>query len=96
MEAVLSDFRTAPIDEKLRATLALLEKMTLSPGDLSTADVDAVRAAGVSDEAIEDAMYVCFLFNIYNRVSDTLRFHVPEGEDLWKAAARVLLLIGYR
>ena len=60
------------------------------------ADVDAVRAHGISDEAIQDAMYVGFLFGIYNRVADTLGFHVPEDPGSYRMVARVLLLIGYR
>jgi alkylhydroperoxidase family enzyme len=93
---VLQDFRAAPIDDKLRATLALLEKLTLTPADLTPADVDAVRAHGVSDEAIEDAIYVCFLFSVYNRMGDALRFHLPADADAYRVMARFLLLIGYR
>lgn len=93
---MLSDFRTAPIDEKLRATLAFLEKLTLTPAAVTPADVDAVRAQGVSDQAIEDAIYVCFLFSFFNRVADTLRFHVSADAAADRMAARVLLTVGYR
>jgi alkylhydroperoxidase family enzyme len=78
---VLADWRTAPIDEKLRATLGFLEKLTLAPAAVCPADLDPLRAAGVSDAAIEDAIHVCVLFNIYNRLADSLRFHVPAGDD---------------
>lgn len=93
---MLEDFRSAPIGEGLRATLALLEKLTLTPDEVTPADVDAVRAHGVSDEAIEDAMHVGFLFGIYNRVADTLEFEVPPDARTYAKIARVLLLIGYR
>src|SRR2546422_7850830 len=33
VEAVLRDWRTAPLDPKLRATLGFLEKLTLAPTD---------------------------------------------------------------
>jgi alkylhydroperoxidase family enzyme len=92
---VLDDFRTAPIGEGLRATLALLEKLTLAPDEVTPADVDAVRAHGISDEAIEDAMYVAYLFAMYNRVSDTLGFAVPTDPGSYRVMARVLLLVGY-
>ena len=32
--------------------------------------MDAVRAAGASDAAITDALYVCFAFNLIDRLAD--------------------------
>ena len=57
-EAVEADWRTAPIDERLRAMLGFIEKLTLRPDELGPEDADAVRAAGVSDEAMVDAIHV--------------------------------------
>ena len=54
MAAVLADWRTAPLDPKLRATLGFLEKLTLAPADVRPADLAPLRAAGVSDDGIED------------------------------------------
>ena len=36
VEAVCRDWRTAPVDEKVRATLGVLEKITLSPTPSAT------------------------------------------------------------
>jgi uncharacterized peroxidase-related enzyme len=94
VQAVLADYRTAPIDEKLRAMLGFLEKMTLRPSELTPADAEALRAHGLSDEAIYEAMHVAFLFNIYDRAADALGFNLPD--DGYKMAARFLLTIGYR
>jgi alkylhydroperoxidase family enzyme len=47
-EAVVADWRTAPLRPELAATLVFLEKLTLRPDELLPADADAVRAAGVS------------------------------------------------
>ncbi len=52
--------------------LGLLETFTLSPEDLGPAAVLTVLAKGVSREAIRDAFYVAFLFNVYDRLADTL------------------------
>jgi alkylhydroperoxidase family enzyme len=57
-QAVYRDWRTAPVDEKLRAALGFVEKLTLRPDELTAADADAVRAAGVSDDALVDAIAV--------------------------------------
>jgi uncharacterized peroxidase-related enzyme len=65
-----SNPRTAPISEPEKALLAYVEKVTLKAASITRADVDAVKAAGWSDEAIYDAVFVCALFNFYNRWND--------------------------
>ena len=94
MEAVLADWRTAPVAPKVRAALGFLEKLTLAPAELRPADVEPLRAAGVSDAAIEDAIHVCVLFNIYDRLADSLTFHLP-GPDGYAASGRSLMQRGY-
>jgi len=94
LQAVLADWRTAPVDPRLRATLGLLETLTLAPDEVRPADLAPLRAAGVTDEAIEDAIQVCALFSVYNRLADALGFHVPAG-DGHAALARFVLKRGY-
>src|SRR5215217_5022859 len=95
MELVLADYKSAPIDEKLRATLGLLEKMTLHHDELSADDVRAVLATGVTREAIRDALYVAFLFNTYDRLADTLGWELPDP-SYYPKAGKFLLKKGYR
>lgn len=92
---MLADWRTAPVDARLRATLGFLEELTLAPHQVRPADLEPLRAAGVSDEAIEDAIQVCTLFNIYDRVADALGFAVP-GPEGCAASAKMLLTRGYQ
>ena len=68
--------------------------MTLDPAALEAADHDAVSAAGVSDEALTDAIYVCALFNMIVRLADSLGWDVPPAEAL-AARAPFLLERGY-
>jgi alkylhydroperoxidase family enzyme len=91
----LDDWHTAPIQEKLRTTLGFLEKLTLAPGTVGSDDVMSLRAAGVSDQAIEDAIAVCTLFNILDRLADALGFVVPPAED-FAGLADFLLTFGYQ
>jgi alkylhydroperoxidase family enzyme len=95
MSAVIDDYRTAPINEKLRAMLGLLETFTLRADELTAADIRAVLAAGVSREAIRDAFYVAFLFNTYDRLADTLGWELPEDRYYGKAGS-FLLKKGYQ
>jgi alkylhydroperoxidase family enzyme len=87
---VLNDWRTAPINEKLRATLGFLEKLTLSPGDVGPGDIVPLRDAGVSDGAIEDAIYACTYFNMIDRIADSLGFEVLSDEAFAARAERFL------
>lgn len=94
MKPVLDDYRTAPIDERLRATLGLLDTFTLRPEQLGPSDVRAVLDAGVTRAAIRDAFYVAFLFNVYDRLADTLGWELP-GEGYYAKAGEFLLKRGY-
>ena len=90
----LADYQTAPISDKLRAMLGFLEKVTLTPEHVGGADAEAVLATGVSRPAFVDALYVMFLFNVYDRLADTLGWEIP-AEGSFQAGARFLLKRGY-
>lgn len=47
-------------------------KLTLEPGNMVEADVEALRAAGFCDTGIHDIAQVTALFNFYNRLADGL------------------------
>jgi len=94
MKPVLDDYRTAPIDEKLRAMLELLETFTLRPEELDANAVRVVLDAGVSREAVRDAFYVAYLFNTYDRLADTLGWELPE-QSYHAKAGKFLLKKGY-
>jgi alkylhydroperoxidase family enzyme len=94
VQAVLADWRTAPVDDRLRATLGYLEKLTLTPELLDSRDIAQMRAAGLSDQAIYDAAYVCFLFSIIDRLADAFEFTIPEAK-LVAGNGRFLNRFGY-
>ena len=66
--------------------MGLLEKLTLTPGNVTPADMAPVRAVGVSDAAIEDVIAICALFSLINRVADTLNFAVSPWEQSLRRA----------
>jgi alkylhydroperoxidase family enzyme len=92
--AILTDWRSAPIGEKLRATLGFLEKLTLSPAAVCPEDVAGLRVAGLNDSAIRDAAYVCLVFNIIDRIADALGFTIPVPQSFARSA-KLLLISGY-
>ena len=87
---MLADWRTAPVDGRVAAALALLETMTLRPGELGAADVRRVLDTGVSEQGVVDALYVGFLFNTIDRIADALGFETVSAEVYDKGADRLL------
>jgi alkylhydroperoxidase family enzyme len=92
--AVLENWRTAPVNEKLRRTLGFLEKLTVSPSEVSPEDIESVRSVGVSDKAIEEVIHVCFLFSVMDRLADAFGFDMPSAKD-FQRGGRVLYSFGY-
>jgi alkylhydroperoxidase family enzyme len=74
--------------------LAFLRKLTLEPGAISADDVRPLLAAGISRAAVRDAIYVCYLFNTYDRLADTFGWHIPV-QGSFDAGAKMLLKRGY-
>jgi AhpD family alkylhydroperoxidase len=94
VSALLSDLDTAAIEEPLRATLRMMGKLTREH-TVDADDMRAVLAAGASRQQIEDALAVCFSFNVIGRLADAFGFFVP-GPMAFQAGAKYLLARGYR
>ena len=90
----LSDPSNAAIGEPLRSTLLMLGKLTREH-TVSADDMRAVLAAGASRQQIEDALAVCFAFNVIGRLADAFGFFVP-GPEAFEVGAKYLLARGYR
>jgi uncharacterized peroxidase-related enzyme len=89
-DACLADYHTAPISDPLRATLAVLETMTLHPDELKADQTRAAMASGVSRQQLADAAAVGALFNIITRYANALDFAIPTGAEFDKAAGMML------
>jgi uncharacterized peroxidase-related enzyme len=85
----------ARISDQLRATLAFIEKLSLSPAEIGADDVDRAVAAGVDPQALRDAVEVCAAFNVINRIADALHFE-PQDEKSLSFMSKVLTIRGYR
>jgi len=85
----------AVIGPRATAALVFLEKLALAPDAIGPGDADAVRAAGVSDEALDEAVRISVLFHVINRVMDTAGAGPLEGRSL-AIARKVVGSAGYR
>jgi alkylhydroperoxidase family enzyme len=87
-EAVLADYRTAPIDERLKLMLAFIEELDGTP------DARPLLDAGVDRRAIEEALAVVAMFETITRLADAFGFALQD-EAGFDAGARSLLRFGY-
>jgi uncharacterized peroxidase-related enzyme len=93
LAALLTDVTTAPVAEPMKPILRYVGKLTLTPAKITQEDAEAVLAAGWQEQALHDAVAVCALFNMMNRLVDGLG--ITAGEDYFRVAARRLVGGGY-
>lgn len=67
-EALLEDVETAPIEDRLKPILAYVNKLTRTPARVTSIDAKCVYDAGWTEAALFDAISVCALFNMMNRI----------------------------
>lgn len=93
IEQLVEDVDSAPIKEDLKPLFHYLKKLTLSPSKLVQSDVNKVKAAGWTEEALHDTILVGSLFNFYNRLLDG---HGVKGHaNIYKFAGLHLHQNGY-
>ncbi|MBD3297594.1 MAG: peroxidase [candidate division Zixibacteria bacterium] len=66
------DWLTAELNDVDRAICTYVDKLTRTPGAMTTADVEALRGVGLDDTAIHDVCTVAAYFNYINRIADGL------------------------
>jgi len=72
VESLKRDWHTANLDEKDRAMLSYVEKLTLNPVSVWRDDMDLLRAVGFDDTGILQITLIASFFNYINRVADGL------------------------
>ncbi len=94
VEKVLEDHRTAPLSEAEKALLAFIERVNADASSIRREDIESLKRAGWSEEAIYDAITVCGLFNFMNRWCDAAGVSdlTPEA---YRSGARSMAERGY-
>ncbi|MCG8357793.1 MAG: peroxidase-related enzyme [Kiloniellales bacterium] len=93
IEAVEAGPEDAEVDERMRPVLRFAGKLTQTPERIGQGDIEALRAAGWSDQAIEDTINVVALFNYVNRLVDA--FGIKGSESYFKQIGASLAKQGY-
>lgn len=68
IDALLFDIDNSGIGEKLKPLFHYVKKLNDNPNTLESADSQAVYDAGWSEQALYEAVQVCGLFNMMNRI----------------------------
>ncbi|MGN6604107.1 MAG: carboxymuconolactone decarboxylase family protein [Ginsengibacter sp.] len=89
VESTMEDDLTN-LSEKMRAVLPFLEKLTKTPGQLTSNDLNALIEKGLQPREVEDAVAVCVLFNITSRCADALGYEMLDEKGFNKAAVMML------
>jgi len=66
--ALIEDPARAPVDDRLRPILAYVAKLNHLPSRLTHADARAVYDAGWDEHALYEAVQICAVFNMMNRI----------------------------
>lgn len=71
-EVLIANYRRAELSPREHALLEFAYQITVGSGDMSSADVQMLRAIGLSDEAIFEAAQVAAMFNFTNRLANSM------------------------
>ena len=94
-ESLLENLDDAPIDDRLKPVLRYVKKLTDTPYKMVQADADAVFEAGWDEKALSDAVLVCALFNMANRVVEGHGVDRALPQEIFDAGGQHLMANGY-
>lgn len=95
VDAALATPDTSDLRPEAKAALAFLGKMSRSPEDLTSADVEEVRAKGVDDAALDEAVRVGVLLQVMNRVLNAVGAE-PGDSQQRPLSVQAIRRFGYR
>ncbi|MGC5584176.1 peroxidase-related enzyme [Ornithinimicrobium sp. W1679] len=78
-DLVAVNWRQADLPPREAALAAYAEKLTLTPAEVTPADLEPLRTVGLDDHQILEAVQVVGMFNMTNRISTALAM-VPNAE----------------
>ena len=91
---MLADVESSALDEPHKALFRFIDRVNHDSPQITAADLDTVRAAGWTDEAIYFAITVCALFNFYNRWIDASGVHAL-SDDAHRQGGKRSAQFGY-
>jgi len=95
VDQVLADVHQAPLSAKMKALLAIADKVRRDGRLVQAADVDRARTAGADDKAIHDTVQIAAAFCMFNRYVDGLGTWTPKDPAHYAESGKRLANEGY-
>ena len=81
LNAVRENWRTANLNQLDRTLCTYAEKLTLTPHEMTAADLTDLRDLGLDEVSLHDTMQVISYFNYINRIADATHVDLDPGMD---------------
>jgi uncharacterized peroxidase-related enzyme len=95
VDEVLDNPDSAPVSPKLKALLAIADKVRRDGRLVEAADVKRARAEGADDKAIHDTVLIAAAFCMFNRYVDGLGTWAPSDPSAYEESGLRLANQGY-
>jgi uncharacterized peroxidase-related enzyme len=95
VDAVREDPEAAPITAKLKALLAIADKVRQGGQAVQATDIERARADGATDIEIHDAVLIAAAFCMFNRYVDGLDMLTPDDHAVYDEMGRRMAQEGY-
>jgi uncharacterized peroxidase-related enzyme len=95
VDAVRTDYQSAPVSAKLKALLAIAGKVQEGGKQVTAADVERARAEGATDVEIHDTVLIAAAFCMFNRYVDGLATWTPTADAIYDQMGQQMAHRGY-
>ena len=95
IDAVCSDFGSAPISSKLKALLAIAAAVQVDGKRVTAELIEAARSEAATDLEIHDTVLIAAAFCMYNRYVDGLGTWQPQNPQMYSEMGKQMADKGY-
>jgi alkylhydroperoxidase family enzyme len=90
----MAGLESSALDDRHKALFRFIDRVNHDSPRSTAADLETLRAAGWTDDAIYFAVTICALFNFYNRWIDATGVHVM-SEEAHRMGGKRMAVQGY-
>ncbi|MFN4145947.1 MAG: carboxymuconolactone decarboxylase family protein [Runella sp.] len=95
VEAVMADYTTAPISEKMKVLLTIAQCVQRDARTVSDAHIAEARLQGATDREIHDTVLIAATFCMFNRYVDGLATLLPQNLSDYDPMGERMATLGY-